>query len=898
MRWKRPPDRPVRRPASFVTIFVLVLAVLVCTVEAGPFYSSERKRELRELARETWYHAYKSYHRIAFPHDEVKPLSCRAQGHDRKNPGNAEVNDVMGDYCLTLVDSLDTFAILDDRSGFEQAIRETIQHVSFDRDSRVQVFEVTIRMLGGLLSGHLLATDPTKGYALPWYSGQLLTLATDLGNRLLPAFNTPTGIPYARIHLQKGVRKGDTLETCSAGAASLLLEFAALSRLTNDPRYEAAAKKAFFAIWNRKSAINLVGNTLSAFDGRWMHGISTTGAGIDSTFEYAAKAFVLLGEDEYLRVWKDMYQSILRYIRSPDGFWYRGVNMFTGQLASVFVDSLSAFFPAVQTLVGDLDSAIKAHAVYAFQWMRYSGLPEIFDIHKKQGASLGYPLRPEFIESNLYLYQATKDDWYLEIAERALHDINNRTRTECGFAAIHDLNSGRLEDKQPSFVTAETLKYLFLTFDEYNIFNKDDGPMVYTTEGHMLDLTTPASRNSSSSTGFNVRERKPTLPNPTTADQDLTTCQAYDPTMSDHHQHFLSTGIGTRTDIEWARHLVDLEIYDEVKEIDEGRWFESGFCEIVKSEEYGIELLFAADASMEVNKPGRDQLRQEKDGSVIVGGIQGLRFALTRAETGSDGFIVSRVGPFKVPAGSYVSIHDPLVLANLPNRRVERVQIDVKVVDGKDKSTNAHAREQNDQKQKPFVALKNSPALHASALVANFGPSIASSQPPPNSFAFTMPSLPLVKPTFQFGCDPFVSEEDDDGKNNSGVMPSQSTQVTQSTYASSVEGKVVLLHRGQCSFARKSNMAALSGIKGVIVINSSDDEEFIPSADGDEQALDALVPLLMVSNTTGYAIESMVENAREQGLETSVGLVDAHDETDGGLILGGYQVLNVKLHRK
>lgn len=76
----------------------------------------------------------------------------------------------MGDYLLTTVDSMDTFPvsccfaplsdlvltynrsqILGDREGWENAVRETIQHVSFDRDSRVQVFEVTIRMLGGLV---------------------------------------------------------------------------------------------------------------------------------------------------------------------------------------------------------------------------------------------------------------------------------------------------------------------------------------------------------------------------------------------------------------------------------------------------------------------------------------------------------------------------------------------------------------------------------------------------------------------------------------------------------------------------------------------------------------------------------------------------------------------------
>lgn len=340
----------------------------------------------------------------AFPLDELLPLSCRGQGHDRDNPDNTAVNDVMGDFALTLVDSLDTFAVFGDRAGFEQAVRETIEHVSFDVDSRVQVFEVTIRQLGGLLSGHLLASSPKRGFMLPWYRGELLNLAHDLGRRLLPAFDTPTGLPYARVHLQDGLLPGENTETCSAGAGSLVLEFVTLSRLTGDPVFEDVARRAFFAVWNRKSDLNLIGNTINVADGRWLHAISSTGAGIDSFFEYAAKAYVLLGEDEWLRVWDDAYKAIMQHVQSADGFWYRAANMNNGQHASTLVDSLSAFFPGVQVLMGDVEAAIKGHAVFAWQWRRYRALPELFDVNRRQAVSLGYPLRPEFIESNMYLY--------------------------------------------------------------------------------------------------------------------------------------------------------------------------------------------------------------------------------------------------------------------------------------------------------------------------------------------------------------------------------------------------------------------------------------------------------------------------------------------------------------
>jgi mannosidase alpha-like ER degradation enhancer 1 len=83
-----------------------------------------------------------------------------------------------------------------------------------------------------------------------------------------------------------GVRKGETTETCAAGAGSLLLEFGALSRLTGDPAFEEAARKAFFATWNRRSDLDLLGNTIDLRDGKWLHGVSSTGAGIDSFFEW------------------------------------------------------------------------------------------------------------------------------------------------------------------------------------------------------------------------------------------------------------------------------------------------------------------------------------------------------------------------------------------------------------------------------------------------------------------------------------------------------------------------------------------------------------------------------------------------------------------------------------
>ena len=152
---------------------------------------------------------------------------------------------------------------MQDRDGYIAAVNLVIQNVDFSRHANtVQVFESTIRVMGGLLASHLLATDSRYNMSVPGYTNQLLHLAHDLGVRLLPAFNTRTGIPYARINLVYGVAADEIQETCTAGAGSLLLEFGVLSRLTNDTRFEMAARRALDALWSRRSKLNLVGNVI------------------------------------------------------------------------------------------------------------------------------------------------------------------------------------------------------------------------------------------------------------------------------------------------------------------------------------------------------------------------------------------------------------------------------------------------------------------------------------------------------------------------------------------------------------------------------------------------------------------------------------------------------------
>lgn len=197
-----------------------------------------------------FHHAFTGYMSFAYPADELRPITCAPLLRD-PNPANIGVNDIHANISMTLVDSLSALPlILPDE--YPAAV-ERIARISFDQDVKVQVFEMTIRALGALLSAHqrldALPEDPRaqavalgiEGKAdVKKYAPRMLELALDLGTRLLPAFDTPTGLPYARVNLRNGVEPRESTETCTAGAGSLVLEFTLLSRLTGDERFEVS----------------------------------------------------------------------------------------------------------------------------------------------------------------------------------------------------------------------------------------------------------------------------------------------------------------------------------------------------------------------------------------------------------------------------------------------------------------------------------------------------------------------------------------------------------------------------------------------------------------------------------------------------------------------------------
>ncbi|KAK9664649.1 hypothetical protein RND81_14G058300 [Saponaria officinalis] len=295
--------------------------------------SPDEARLLRDEVQEMFYHAFNGYMQHAFPRDELRPLSCDGE-------------DSLGGYALTLVDSLDTLALLGDKERFAASVEWIGANLRFDINKTVSVFETNIRVLGGLLSAHLLASDYATGMRVPSYDNQLLHLAEDLAYRMLPAFDTPTGIPFGSVNLLYGVDENESKITSTAGGGTLTLEFGILSRLTNNPVFEQVTKNAVRGLWAYRSKLNLVGAHINVFTGEWTQKDAGIGTSIDSFYEYLLKAFLLFGDEEYLFMFQEAYRAAMRYLFTDP--WYVEVNMDSAAIVWPLFNSLQAFWPGLQ----------------------------------------------------------------------------------------------------------------------------------------------------------------------------------------------------------------------------------------------------------------------------------------------------------------------------------------------------------------------------------------------------------------------------------------------------------------------------------------------------------------------------------------------------------------------
>ena len=414
-----------------------------------------------DMVKTEFLHAWNSYKQYAWGHDALKPLSKKP--HDWYGTS----------LYMTPVDAYDVMLLMGLSDEAAEAKTLILDSLSFDRNIQVQAFEITIRLLGGLLSAYEMDGDK-----------RFLSLAEDLGGRLLPIFNSKTGMPYRYVHLQTGAIRDSVNNPAEIG--TLLLEFGNLSKLTGNPVYHDKAKNALVQLYNHRSAIGLVGTWINVETGEWTNTTSHIGGAIDSYYEYLLKAWLLFGDEDCKRMWDESLMAINQYVADTvrGEIWYGQVDMNAGKRTGTRFGSLEAFFPAVLCLAGDTDRARSLEESCYKMWNLHSIEPEEIDYKTMNVTDARYFLRPEIIESAYYLYHYTGDKKYREMGETFFRSIVESCRDTVGFAYLTDVRSKAKGDAMESFFFAETLKYLYLLFAPPETLPFDS--VVFNTEAHPL----------------------------------------------------------------------------------------------------------------------------------------------------------------------------------------------------------------------------------------------------------------------------------------------------------------------------------------------------------------------------------------------------------------------------
>ena len=414
---------------------------------------------VREEAR----HAWQGYWTYAKGHDDLKPISAKPR-------------DWYGESLLmSPVDALDTLVIMGLKDEADQARELIATQLSFDKDIYVQNFEITIRLLGGLISGYQLTGDE-----------RLLKLADDLGTRLLPVFDSKTGMPYTHVNLRTGKTRGNVSNPAETG--TLLLEFGMLSKLTGKPEYFDKAKRALVETYKRSSKLGVVGSTIDVDTGEWKDTTAHIGGGIDSYYEYLYKCYRLFGDAECKAMWDSSIAGINKVLADePRGeLWYGQADMNTGKRTGTQYGALDAFMPALLMVSGDEQRARRLQDSGLKMW-RVAGIePESIDYSTMQIQSPSYVLRPEIVESAYYLHHYTHDPKYRAMGKEFFEDFVRACRTEHGYAALKDVRTKEKQDSMESFVFAETFKYYYLLFAPETALDFDK--VTLNTEAHPLRM--------------------------------------------------------------------------------------------------------------------------------------------------------------------------------------------------------------------------------------------------------------------------------------------------------------------------------------------------------------------------------------------------------------------------
>lgn len=444
----------------------LILLIAITIFFANHPIAAEKKSKddnvlYAEKVKHEFLHAWNAYKKYAWGHDQLKPLS-------------KTYRDWYGESLLmTPVDAFDTMLLMGLTKESEEAKQLIFEKLSFDKNLSVQNFEITIRLLGGLISAYQLDGDK-----------RFLILAEDLGKRLLPVFGSSTGMPYVNVNLKTGETKGKVNNPAEIG--TLMLEFGTLSKLTGNQVYYDKAKKGIVELFKRRSKIGLVGTTIDVETGEWKNTESHISGMIDSYYEYLLKSWYLFGDKDFKKMYDESISAVNKYLpeKTETGLWYGQVDMNTGKQISSTFGALDAFLPAVLGYGGDLERAVQLQESCYYMWTHFDIEPEQFDYKTNKILYANYVLRPEIIESAFYLYYYTKDPKYIAMGKIFFDSIVKYCKTDEGYAALKSVVTKEKNDSMESFFFAETLKYFYLLFSTDGTKALDK--YVFNTEAHPL----------------------------------------------------------------------------------------------------------------------------------------------------------------------------------------------------------------------------------------------------------------------------------------------------------------------------------------------------------------------------------------------------------------------------
>lgn len=414
---------------------------------------------VREEMRWAWGH----YRARAWGKDQIKPISGGVESFPLKDRH-------LG---LSLIEAMDTLWVMGLDAEFADALAWVKSDLSFDVDGELSVFETIIRLVGGLLSAHHACGDPV-----------LLAKARDLADRLLPAFDTPTGMPWRFINLRTGaVRDG---ATNPAETGSCITELGTLSRLTGDPRYVRAAKRAMLAMFATRTPLGLLADKVNAMTGERLSRRATVAPPSDSFYEYCWDGWQLLGDRDCRRMYDVLTAAILKHqqVRVGGRLWFRDVDAETGAPLSSKQDELASFYGGLLAQGG----ARAVGADYTRSWAgvqdRFGVLPEEYDYATGQPTIVTNALRPELADAAFNHWLLDRRPEWRAIGARHFLAMRRWNRAAYGYADLTDVTTKRQADHCPGYWWSEQMKYYWLLFSDTPRF--DYRRNYLTTEGNVL----------------------------------------------------------------------------------------------------------------------------------------------------------------------------------------------------------------------------------------------------------------------------------------------------------------------------------------------------------------------------------------------------------------------------